>query len=357
MKTAHNSLPERIPATTAAESEYLRAARGGKVSPPPVWLMRQAGRYLPEYREIRSRHGFLEVCNTPELACEVTLQPIRRFRFDAAILFSDILLPLIPMGADLSFGKNHGPRISNPLRTRSDVEKLKRFEPRESLTAVLKAIRMIRSELPREIALIGFVGAPFTLASYFIEGGKPDPFANIKRMMYGDPKVFDLLSKRLADMGVEYLAAMVEAGVDAVQLFDTWAGHLSELEFRSRCLPYLKIIFEQLAPLAVPMTYFTLGGMHLLSGIRESGSTVVGLDWRTPIAAARNTLGSDIAIQGNLDPAILLTDETTIRSEVRRIVAEGKQEGHVFNLGHGIFPQTPVTSVEIMLDELRGAKK
>ena len=303
---------------------------------------------------MRSRYEFLDVCRTPELACEATLQPMRRFRFDAAILFSDILLPLVPMGADLSFGKDHGPRIANPLRTRSDVEMLKNFEPREELANVLQAIRLIRAELPAQTALIGFIGAPFTLATYFIEGGKPDPFARVKRMRYRDSWAFNKLLEKLAAMGANYLAAMVEAGADAVQIFDTWAGQLSEAEFRRSNLPVLEKMFQRLRALDVPMTYFALGAMHLLAPISQCGCTVAGLDWRLPIPQARATLGKTLAIQGNLDPAILLTDESTIRRETRRILEEGKGGGHIFNLGHGILPQTPIPSVEIMLDEVRG---
>jgi len=340
-----------------SNSSYLSAARGETVSPPPIWLMRQAGRYLPEYRELRSRYEFLDLCRTPELACEATLQPIRRFGFDAAILFSDILLPLVPMGADLSFGKNHGPRIANPLRDRSDVDNLKEFNPRDELANVLQAIRLIRAELPATTALIGFVGAPFTLTTYFIEGGKPDPFGNVKRMMYGDPTAFHTLLIKLAEMGADYLTAMVEAGADAVQIFDTWAGQLSAAEFRRVNLPILQMMFERLTTLDVPMTYFALGAMHLLAPIGECGCTVTGLDWRTPLQEARVLLGERIAIQGNLDPAILLTDENTIRRETGRILDEGKTHGHIFNLGHGILPQTPISSVEILLDEVRGGAR
>lgn len=334
-------------------SSYLRAARGENLAIPPVWLMRQAGRYLLEYLDVRATHGFLEVCNTPELACEVTLQPIRRFHFDAAILFSDILVPLVPMGIDLSFGKGHGPQIGNPVRTRNDVEKLRNIEPRESLAHVLEAIRMIRAALPEDVALIGFAGAPFTLSAYLIEGGKPDPFANLKAMMYADRPTFDLLLSKLASMVAAYLAAMVEAGADAVQLFDTWSGILPEWEFRSVNLPVLQKIFAELNPLNVPLTYFVHGGAHLVGAMKETGCTVASLDWRVPIAEARKILGENMALQGNLDPTILLADEQTIRRETRRIVDEGRGGGHIFNLGHGILPVTPLASVEIMLDELR----
>lgn len=339
---------------SARGGRFVRAARGESLAVPPVWMMRQAGRYLPEYLEVRARHGFLEVCQTPELACEVTVQPIRRFGFDAAILFSDILVPLVPMGADLSFGKGHGPQIANPVRSRADVAALKEIEPRESLDYVLQSIRLIRAELPPEVALIGFAGAPFTLATYLIEGGKPDPFAHVKGMLYSDPAAFAELLEKLGRMCADYLRAMVEAGADAVQLFDTWAGILPAREFRALNLPVLQGIFAALRDLDVPMTYFVLAGMHLLEEIRDTGCTVAGLDWRTPIPQARQVLGSSIALQGNLDPTVLLGSEAAIRRETRRVASEGRGAGHIFNLGHGILPITPISAVEIMLNELRG---
>ncbi len=342
----------------AASSKYLRAARGENFDVPPVWMMRQAGRYLPEFREVRKIHGFLDVCRTPELACEVTVQPIRRFGFDAAILFSDILVPLVPMGIKLWFGKGQGPQILNPVRTKSDVDELLKIEPRESLAYVLDAIRMIRAELPPEVALIGFTGGPFTLAAYMVEGGKPEPFANLKQMMYADPESFRLLMTKLSEMTANYLAAMVEAGADAIQVFDTWAGILSEREFRRVNLPPLQHIFSQLAPLDVPMTYYALGSMHLTSAIRETGCTVAGLDWRTLIPSAQAILGHAIALQGNLDPTVLLGSEPLIRGEVQRILNEARGDsGYIFNLGHGILPMTPLTSVEVMLDEIRNGQR
>jgi uroporphyrinogen decarboxylase len=334
-------------------SSYLRAARGERLAVPPVWLMRQAGRYLPEYQNVRAHHGFLEVCNTPELACEVTLQPVRRFRFDAAILFSDILVPLVPMGMELSFGQGHGPEIANPIRSSDDVAKLREIEPRESLSHVLESIRMIRTALPKDVALIGFAGAPFTLSAYMVEGGKPDPFANLKTMMYADRPVFEALLEKLATMVAAYLAAMVEAGADAIQLFDTWAGILPDREFRAVNLPVLQRIFSELQSLNVPMTYFVHGGAHLVGAMKDTGCTVMSLDWRVSIPRARREIGEQIALQGNLDPTVLLADEATIRAEVHRVAAEGRAGGgYIFNLGHGILPMTPISSVEIMLDEL-----
>jgi len=334
-------------------SPFLRAARGESLPVPPVWVMRQAGRYLPEYQAVRKKHSFMEACHTPEVTCELTLQPVRRFGFDAAILFSDILIPLVPMGADLSFESGHGPQIANPVRNRKDVEALRKIEPRESLADVLQALRLIREELPEETALIGFAGAPFTLAAYLIEGGKPDPFANIKGMMYTEPKTFQALLDKLGDMVADYLMAQVEAGADAVQIFDTWAGILPAREFRNINLPVLQKIFSRLAPLNIPMTYFVVAGMHLLNEIRDTGCTVAGLDWRMPIPQAREVLGSGLALQGNLDPTVLLGNEAVIRAEVRGIMEEGRGGGHIFNLGHGILPMTPISAVEIMLEEIR----
>lgn len=351
--------PTENPAQTRAHratiSKFLQAAGGQSLAVPPVWLMRQAGRYLPEYLHVRKQHDFLTVCRTPELICEVTLQPIRRFGFDAAILFSDILLPLVPMGAGLSFDQGHGPRIHEPLRHVREIDNLHNFDPTEQLPEVLTGIRMIRAELPPEVALIGFAGAPFTLACYLIEGGKPDPFANVKRMMYNEPRAFRKLLEKLAEMSVDYLRAQVDAGCDAIQLFDTWAGILPETEYREVVLPVVQSIFAGLDNPRLPRIYYALNNHHLLPAIAESGCTVAGLDWRVPIPAARGTLGSRLAMQGNLDPTVLFATESVIRAHTRRIVDEARGTGLIFNLGHGILPTTPIQSVEIMLDEIRGA--
>jgi len=339
------------------KNKYLRACRGENMAIPPVWLMRQAGRYLPEYRAVREKYEFLEICNNPELACEVTIQPIRRFDFDAAILFSDILIPLVPMGANLSFGNGEGPRIDPPFRTLKEVENLKEVDPAQDLDFVLKSIKMIRSELPSKTALIGFCGAPFTLSTYMVEGGKPNPFANIKALMYKEPGAFDLLAEKLKNLVRVYLREMVKSGADAIQLFDTWAGILNPGDFTRFVLPSVKEIFDDLKDLGVPMTYFVHNGSHLLENVKECGSTVMGLDWRCSISRARAVLGNDIALQGNLDPTALLGDEKTVRGKVREILDESRGKGgFIFNLGHGILPVTPISSVEIMLDEIRGVK-
>jgi uroporphyrinogen decarboxylase len=343
-------------ASRAAIAPYMQAAAGQSLADPPVWLMRQAGRYLPEYLAVRQQYDFLTVCRTPELICEVTLQPIRRFGFDAAILFSDILLPLVPMGADLSFDQGHGPRLHTPLRDVRDFDKLHNFDPAEELAYVLTAIRQLRAELPPEVALIGFAGAPFTLACYLIEGGKPDPFANVKRLMYDEPRAFESLLAKLAEMTLDYLRAQVDAGCDAVQLFDTWAGILPETEYRATVLPVVKSIFAGLDKPHLPRTYYALNNSHLLTAIAESGSTVAGLDWRVAIPAARRVLGFQLAIQGNLDPTVLFANEQVIRAQTRRIITEARGTGFIFNLGHGILPNTPIQAVEIMLDELRGGE-
>lgn len=341
-----------------APSLYLKAARCENVGHPPIWLMRQAGRYLPEYLQVRSRYSFLDVCNIPEVATEVTLQPIRRFGFDASILFSDILIPLVPMGARLSFDEGVGPRISNRLRTREDVAQLRVIEPRQDLANVLEAVRMIRAELPPSTALIGFAGAPFTLASYWVEGGRPDPFVNLKTMMYRAPDVFREMMSRLAETVANTLIAMVEAGADAVQVFDTWGGILPRHEFRAYNLPFLKTIFTKLQFLDVPMTYFVKDGGHLTADLPETMATVFGLDWRTSLAGAGKVLGDRFALQGNLDPTALFGDEASVRRETRRVLDDaGDRAGHIFNLGHGILPTTPIESVEFMIDEVRNVRK
>ena len=336
--------------------KYMQACGGEKTDIPPVWLMRQAGRYLPEYRAVREKHEFLEICHNPELAAEVTLQPIRRFEFDAAILFSDILIPLVPMGANLSFGVGEGPRIDPPFRSLGDIGKLKPVEPENDLGFVLESIKMIRRDLPDDIALIGFCGAPFTLATYLVEGGKPHPFAGVKSMMYGEPGAFYELCGKLRDMVRIYLRAMVRSGADAIQLFDTWAGILNPDDYRSFILPFVRDIFDDLKDLGVPMTYFVHNGSHLLHEIKNTGCSVVSLDWRCSILEAREAFGDSVALQGNLDPTVLLGDEGTIRKKTRAVLDESPGGGFIFNLGHGILPMTPVSSVEIMLDEIRGGK-
>lgn len=343
---------------TAESCRYLRAVHGDKLVIPPVWFMRQAGRYLPEYMTIRKENSFLEMCTNPEIACEIALQPIHRFSLDAAILFSDILIPLVPMGANLSFVESYGPKIVNPIRTDSDIERIKEVNPDNDLSYVLKTLILLDKKLPHNTALIGFAGAPFTLSSYWIEGKKPEPFINIKKMMYNKPDSFLKLQEKLAKMLTDYLVSQYKAGADCVQLFDTWAGVLSEYEYRKYNLSVLNTIFDRLRAHRIPTAYFVKDCSHLLNALKELHCDVIGLDWKTPLGHARSIIGPDKALQGNLDPTVLFADEHIIRAEVRRILAEScSNDGYIFNLGHGILPGTDPDKVAIVIDEIREGNK
>jgi uroporphyrinogen decarboxylase len=276
------------------------------VDATPVWFMRQAGRYMSEYRALRERYSLLEICRSPDLATEVTLQPVRRIDVDAAILFSDLLLPLEPMGIAFDFIRGEGPQIENPLRSEADLARVRVFEPRERLGYVLDAIRQIKTALGGRVPLIGFAGAPFTLASYAIEGGHSNSFAHTKALMYGHAAAWHQFCDRIADIIGDYLTAQIEAGVDAVQLFDSWVGALNAADYREFILPHTKRIFDRIAPLGVPTIHFGVGTGSILSELREAGGDVIGADWRTPLDEAWTRIGSDRAIQGNLDPTLLL---------------------------------------------------
>jgi uroporphyrinogen decarboxylase len=330
---------------------FLRACRREPVDCTPVWMMRQAGRYMAEYRALRAKHTMLEVCRTPELAVEVTLQPLRAIAFDAAILFSDLLVPLEPMGIPFDFHKGEGPIIEKPVRSAADVAALRRFEPRQELSFALEAIRLLRREL--QVPLIGFAGAPFTLASYAIEGGHSSNFSRTKGLMYGDPETWHRLAGQLAETVAEYLRAQVEAGANAVQLFDSWIGALDALDYREFVFPHVRRIFETLADLQVPKIHFGTGTGHLLALQREAGGTVIGVDWRTPLDEGWRLAGEGVAIQGNLDPTLLFGPRERLLTRVDDVLrrAEG-HAGHVFNLGHGILPGTPVESVKAVVDHV-----
>jgi uroporphyrinogen decarboxylase len=309
--------------------------------------MRQAGRYMSEYRELRERYSLLEICRTPDLATEVTLQPVRRIDLDAAILFSDLLLPLEPMGIPFDFLKGEGPQIERPLRTEADLAAVKRFEPRRSLAHVLKAIQQIQRELAGRLPLIGFAGAPFTLASYAIEGGHSTSFAHTKALMYGAPKKWHAFCDLLADVIGDYLAAQIEAGVDAVQVFDSWVGQLNAHDYREFILPHTRRIFERIAPLGVPTIHFGVGTGSILGELREAGGDVIGVDWRTPLDEAWERIGHDRAVQGNLDPTLLLAPLDRLFEAIDNILERAaRRPGHIFNLGHGILPMTPVDHVQ-----------
>jgi uroporphyrinogen decarboxylase len=309
--------------------------------------MRQAGRYMSEYRQLRERYSLLDICRTPDLATAVTLQPVRRIDVDAAILFSDLLLPLEPMGIRFDFLKGEGPQIERPLRTEADLAAVKQFEPRQALSHVLTAIQQIQRELAGRIPLIGFAGAPFTLASYAIEGGHSTSFAHTKALMYGAPKAWHTFCDRLAELIGDYLAAQVEAGVDVVQVFDSWVGQLNAHDYREFILPHTKRIFERIAPLGVPTIHFGVGTGAILRELREAGGDVIGVDWRTPLDEAWDRIGSDRAVQGNLDPTVLLAPIDRIFEAIDDVLERaGGRAGHIFNLGHGILPMTPVEHVQ-----------
>jgi uroporphyrinogen decarboxylase len=311
--------------------------------------MRQAGRYMSEYRALRAQHSLLELCRTPDLVTEVTLQPVRRIEVDAAILFSDLLLPLEPMGIRFDFVQGEGPAIENPLRSEADIDRLRRFEPREALSHVLDAIRQVQVELGGRVPLIGFGGAPFTMASYAIEGGHSSSFARTKALMYGAPAAWHRLCGTLADIVADYLVAQVEAGVNAIQVFDSWVGALNARDYREFILPHSRRIFEALASYDVPTIHFGVGTGSILSDLREAGGTVIGADWRTPLDEAWQRIGFDRAIQGNLDPTLLLGPLDRALSAADDVLARAaRRPGHIFNLGHGILPTTPVEHVQAL---------
>jgi len=344
--------------TTATNDRFLRACRRQSVDATPVWFMRQAGRYMPEYRAIRARHSLLEICRTPDLAAAVTLQPVERIEVDAAILFSDLLLPLEPMGIPFDFVKGEGPQIERPIRSAEDVGRLKRFEPREALSHVLATIRLVRVRLDGRVPLIGFAGAPFTLASYAIEGGPSAQFARTKALMYADPAVWHRLCELLADLVGEYLAAQVEAGVQAVQLFDSWAGALSPRDYREFARPYTQRIMRRVQPLGAPVIHFGTGTAMLLEEMCEAGGDVIGVDWRIPLDQAWERIGTDRAVQGNLDPTLLLGPlDRVLRGAEDVLRRAGGRPGHIFNLGHGILPETPVEHVQALARFVHGQRR
>jgi uroporphyrinogen decarboxylase len=332
------------------EERFLRACRRQPVDRTPIWLMRQAGRYMAEYRKLRERHTLLEICKQPELAVEVTLQPLR-LGMDAAILFADILLPLEPMGAPFEFAKGEGPVVHNPIKDRADVEKLKVIEPEEGLGYVLEALKLLRKELAGKVALIGFAGAPFTLASYLIEGGKSSHFVKTKQLMYGDPATWNLLMEKLSEVVRKYLRAQVQAGAQVVQLFDSWVGQLGPEDYREYIFPHVSKILKDVEKTGVPVIHFGTGTSTLLTLQKEAGGTVIGVDWRLPMDHARKLLGDDVALQGNLDPTTLFASPKVFEARAKDILDRMKgAPGHIFNLGHGILPETPVENVQRLID-------
>jgi len=319
---------------------FLRACRGEATERLPVWMMRQAGRYLPEYRAVRAKADFLTLCKTPELAAEVTIQPVRIVGVDAAILFADILLPLEAMGAELVFAKGDGPTFPHPVRTRADVETLRTPVVEESLSYVFDALRLVRRELDGEVPVIGFGGTPWTLAAYLVEGGGSKHFEHLLAWSYSDPEGLALLLDRIADTSIAYLRGQIAAGAQALQLFDTWGGVLDLARWRAIALPPLAKIVAALQG-TVPLIYYVNGGSHLLAGMNELAVDVLSVDWRQPLSTVRRTVGPRV-LQGNFDPAALLAPIPEIERRVAAVIAEGRGGGHIVNLGHGILPMTPV---------------
>jgi len=316
----------------------------------PVWVMRQAGRYLPQYRAVRDRFSFLELCKTPAAAAEVTLQPVDVLGVDAAILFADILLVLEPLGLGLSFAKGDGPSIAHPVRSTDQVDRMPHVDVADALSYVLETVRLVKQGLDGRVPLIGFAGAPFTLASYAIEGGGSRNYVHTKRLMYGNPEAFHRLMARLVEVTADYLNAQIRAGVEAVKVFDSWVGNLSPDDYRANVLPHMQELFRRLDP-SVPAINFSTGTAGYLELVAEAGGDVVGLDWRVLLDDAWRRIGADRAVQGNLDPGILLGPRAAIRERVRVLLDAARgRPGHVFNLGHGVLPETPPDNVRAMVD-------
>lgn len=328
----------------------LSVLQGEKSDRIPLWLMRQAGRYLPEYREIRAKTSFLELCKNPELACEVTLQPIRRFNFDGAILFSDILVPLVPMGLNLHFGPDHGPQIDNPVRKAGDVHRV-RVAKGEECSFVGDALKLIRANLPSHVTLLGFSGAPFTLASYVVEGGSSKNFLHIKQMMYTEPAAYHSLLEKITLSTIDYLKMQIQSGAQAVQIFDSWAGVLSPADYREFAHPYALKVIREIAPLA-PIIHFAKHGGAFLSTLGKSPANCIGLGWEVDILAAAEMIPSNKALQGNLDPAVLFASEDVLKDRVRTLLkfAGNLPHPYIFNLGHGILPSTPIDNVSRVVE-------
>jgi len=330
---------------------FLRACNGEAVRPVPVWLMRQAGRYLPAYQEIRKKTDFLTLCKTPELAAEVTIQPVDILGVDAAILFSDILIPLECMGIGLDFHEGRGPVLNPPVRTEQDLERLHPINPDADVPFVLETIRILRKELSGKVPLIGFSGAPFTLATYMIEGGTSKSFVNTKRMLFESPRLFSCLMDLLTEVVFSYIKAQIKAGAQAIQVFDTWAGILTREDYKRHALPYVTRIFKGLEGSGVPFIYFVYDGGHVLEIIRDSGAEVIGLDWRTDIKTAISRLGPDTVVQGNLDPGALFLPEHELRFRVDSVLRQGREaKAHIFNLGHGILPEVPPEKARLLVE-------
>lgn len=321
---------------------FLKACRGEKTDYTPAWIMRQAGRYLPEYQKIRSRIDFLTLCKTPEIAAEVTIQPVDILKVDAAILFSDILIPVEAIGMKIEFSESKGPIIYNPVRDEAAIYKLRDIRPEEDTPFVMETIKILRERL--NVPLIGFSGAPFTLATYMIEGGSSRNFINTKKMMYQSPAFFSMFMNKITDTVISYLRAQIDEGVHAIQIFDSWAGILSPVDFSRFALSYVQRIVSAFKG-KVPIIYFAFNASAMLNLVKQSGADIIGLDWKIEMTDAIEEIGNGIAVQGNLDPSVLFGAKDLIRKRIAGILSGARDaKGHIFNLGHGILPETPVES-------------
>jgi uroporphyrinogen decarboxylase len=339
-----------LTAVPPVEPPLLLAARRQPTPFTPVWLMRQAGRYMPEYRAIRARHSFLDLCKTPATAAEITLQPVERLGVDAAILFADILLIVEPLGVGLEFAKGEGPVIHRPVRGADAVARLTPIDVESAVGFVFETVRLVRRALPSRMPLIGFAGAPFTVASYVVEGGPSRDFTATKQLMHEEPEAWARLLGLLARATATYLNGQIAAGAQAVQLFDSWVGALSPDDYREFVLPHTRAVIRGLTP-GVPVIHFGTGTAGLLPSMREAGGDVIGLDWRVDLDAGWRAVGEDVAVQGNLDPVALLSPPASFEPAVRKILAGARgRAGHIFNLGHGILQSTPVEHVKALVD-------
>lgn len=328
---------------------FLRACRREPVDRTPLWIMRQAGRYLPEYRELRSRVDFLTLCRTPELAAEVTLQPLRRFPFDASILFSDIMIPLDAFGIEMTF--NPGPKVAHPIRTREQVDRLEAKPADEAVPFVAETVRILRRELDGKTPLIGFCGAPFTIAAYLVQGEGKEGFSAIKRLMYRDPATLEALLDKLCASMADYVRLQIDAGAQAIQVFDSWCGILDQKDYERFALPGVRVILDAVQERGVPAIYFVNGAPHLLSSAVTSKPDVLGVCWRQPLDEVAAIAGSSIALQGNLDPHVLFASPEVVRERATDVLRTMQgRPGHIMNLGHGILPETPIASVEALIE-------
>jgi uroporphyrinogen decarboxylase len=331
---------------------FLRACRGEAVERTPIWVMRQAGRYLEEYRAVRRKVDFLTLCRTPDLATAVTLQPIDRFSFDAAILFSDILTPAEAMGIDFDF--DPGPKLQSPVRDAAAVAAIEVRPPEEHVPYVFETVRMLRRELDGRVPLIGFAASPFTLGAYLVEGGGSKSFRHVKAMLHGAPRTAHDLLEKVTDLTIRYLRGQIDAGAQAVQLFDSWAGLLDPATYEEFSLRYARRALEAIADTGVPRIYFALNAAHLFGVVGHCGADVYGVDWRSPLSVADAALGGGTVLQGNLDPTVLFAAPEVIDGRVRDVMVQAAGlRGHIFNLGHGILPETPVENVTALVESVR----